>query len=269
VVLGGLGALLLAVFVTLLVVRGGGKDDKQVTAGSSTTVESTTTTSSSTSTTVVAPTTTVAPTTVAPSSTAPASTAPAPVVNGNGALLRSPSSADTQVVAGPACPGLADPAWDSTCGTAAARGGSLAWLIETRTPTGGPTQRRARVFRQSGPNQWTLVLSVEDTGGSRFSAIRARVADVSGDGTEEVAFGFTAAGSTPNLAVDLVEGPGTVVVHRDLRRGSARVSTGQLNTWRQVSSDQAIHEVIQFRSGAWRVVSSSAEQPSDTPPSQL
>jgi hypothetical protein len=191
------------------------------------------------------------------------------VVNGDGALLRPPAAADTRVLAGSSCAGLADPGWDATCGTAAARGGTLTWLVETRTPTGESTQRKALVFRQRSSTQWALALSAEDTTGNRFAMIRARVADISGDGTEEIAFGFTLTGTTPILAVDVVEGPGTVVVHRDLRRGAARVSTGQLNTWRQAGSDQAIHDVIQFRAGAWRIVSSSAEPASDTPPSQL
>jgi hypothetical protein len=172
------------------------------------------------------------------------------------------------VAAGGPCAALADPGWDTTCGTAAARGATLAWLIESRAAS-GTTQHRALVFRQTAATRWNLVLQAEDTAGSRFGAIRARVADVSGDGAEEIAFGFTSGSATPSLAVDLVEGPGSVVVHRDLRRGAARVSTGQMNTWRQGSADQMIHDVIQFRSGAWRIVASSTEPAADTPPSQL
>jgi hypothetical protein len=191
-------------------------------------------------------------------------------VTGDGAVLRPPAAADERVVAtGGVCAGLADAGWESTCGTVAAKGATLAWLIESRDGSGGTTQRKALVYRQRSSTQWALVLAAEDTAGTRFSAIRTRIEDVSGDGPAEIAFGFSSGGSSPSLAVDLVEGPGSVVVHRDLRRGSARVSSGQLNTWRQVSSTQAVHDVIQFRTGAWRIVSSSVEPASDTPPSQL
>ena len=67
--------------------------------------------------------------------------------------------------------------------------------------------------------------------------------------------------STPEtVTVDLVEAPGRVAVHRDLQRGSTRVSRGQLDVW--TADDPAgssyQHDVIRFVEGAWRIAASAA-----------
>ena len=56
--------------------------------------------------------------------------------------------------------------------------------------------------------------------------------DLSGDSFEEVVVGFRSVANGP-LLLDVVEGTGSVVVHRDLAGPgpSARVSQGQFDTW--------------------------------------
>jgi hypothetical protein len=262
-------ALVLAAFVSLLVVRNDGAGGT-VTAGTSTSVASTTTSTSTstTSTTVASTSTTAARATT--TTGAPSTTAVLPVVSGQGAVLQGPSSPDTRVVPlGGGCDALADSGWTATCGMAGAKGAVLAWVIETKAVDGGGTAYRALVFRRGAGQQWSLVLRVADDAGTHFSAVRARVEDLSGDGASEIAFGFTRTGVSEVLAVDVVEGPGSVVVHRELPKGAARVSSGQLDTWRRSDSTHAIHEVIQFRDGAWRIVATASVAAADVPSSQL
>jgi hypothetical protein len=133
----------------------------------------------------------------------------------------------------------------------------------------GATARRALVWRRGTGQQWTLALRASDDTGDQLAAVRARVEDLSGDGAAEIAFGFTRVGASAVLAVDVVEGPGTVVVHRELPRGVARVSSGQLDMWRRTDPTHYAHEVIQVRDGAWRIVASATVAASDVPPSQL
>jgi hypothetical protein len=259
--------------VTLIVVAtGGGDSGKKVTAGTSTSSSAAPTTTTSTSTTTTAPpatTTSVPPeatTTAAPATTAP----PMPVVTGQGAVLHEPATSETRVLApGAGCDQLGDSGWTVTCGMVGAKGGVLAWLVETRETASGGTARRALVLRRGSGQQWTVALRATDDSASQFSDVKVRAEDVSGDGASEIAFGFSRTGSSNVLSVDLVEGPGAVVVHRDLPKGVARVSSGQLDTWRRADSTHDVHEVIQFRNGAWHVVASAVVPASDVPPSQL
>jgi hypothetical protein len=125
------------------------------------------------------------------------------------------------------------------------------------------------VFRRTTGNEWTVALHVRDDAGVRFRNVTARTVDLSGDGLGDIAFGFHLTAGDGVLSVDVVEGPGTVVVHRDLSRGAARVSTGQLDTWRRIDSGRFAHEVIQVRDGAWRIVAASNVPAGEVPPSQL
>lgn len=259
---------MLAALVTLLVVNNDADRGGEVAAGTTTTAASSTTTSMSTTTTTAPEpsTTTGAPTT----STAlpPTTAAPMPAVTGQGAVLQKVSEAKV-LPAGAGCEALADSGWTATCATVGAKGVVLAWLIETRSLSGGGTARRALVVRRDTPTQWMVVLRANDDTGSLYVGVKARAEDVSGDGASEIAFGFTRTGPSAVLSVDLVEGPGTVVVHRDLTRGSARVSSGQLDTWRRADSSRFAHEVIQERNGAWYIVGSAVVPPNEVPPSQL
>ena len=266
---GGVVAVLLVIVVLLAVL---GDDGDRVAAGSTTTSSSSTSTSSTTETTVeLVPVTTAPPATSPPTTAAapPTTAAPQPVVGGSGAILTKPAASEVRTSSG-GCESLATPGpgWTVSCGAVTAKGGTeLVWLLERRSSGDGS---RTYVLRRTGPTSWTVVLSTLDPGGTRFSDVKVAVADVSGDGTQEIGFGFHVAGSGQILAVDLVEGPGMVAVHRDLPKGSARISTGQLNTWTPDTADPAavIKQIIRFTGGAWRITSSTKE-PGPAPASQL
>jgi hypothetical protein len=160
------------------------------------------------------------------------------------------------------------PGWTADCGQLGARGGAdLVWLIERRS---SPAGSRSAVLRRTGPTQWTVILAADDPGGARYSAVSVAVADASGDGKLDIGFGFRLPDASHTLAVDLVEGPGQVVVHQSLVQGSARISSGQLNTWAAApdSTSQVVKQVIRYIAGAWRITATSRE-PAPAPTSQL
>jgi len=209
-----------------------------------------------------------APATTAVSSATTSSAPPAPVVSSAGAVLTAPSSAVTRPM-GPGCATLADPGSTSECGVAHAKGGDLVWAIETGP--GGPGWRSG-VWAHVGGATWREVLAVADDDGGRFGHIKARVAYISGDGFDEIAFGFGVVGTQHLLQVDIVDGSRKVVAHRDFAEGAARVTTGQLDGWsgrESGGSPQWVHEVIRYQSGAWRLTSSTSVAKSAVPPSQL
>jgi len=276
-VLAGLGALVALLLVVLLVVTltgGGGSHGRPLAAGGATT---TTLEPGATTTSDLVPettTTAAAGSSRAPTSTSPPTTTarPAPIVTGEGAVLAPPATPVRRALVG-GCQSLADPGWTVDCGTAHAARGDLVWLIENQ-PDGAS---RAYVFRRGSGNEWVSALTATDDDHSRFGRVRARVADVSGDGADEIEFGFLEQGSGAILGVDLVDGSQTVVVHRDLDQGRARVATGELDVWsgHGAPGDPACcpsafdHGVIRFTGGAWRLVSVTTEPTSSVPPSQL
>jgi hypothetical protein len=230
-------------------------------------VEETTTTSTTTTTTTTIP--GLVPDTTTTSSTPP-TTRVAPLLSASGAVLRPPGAPPTrQLAAGSGCEGLADPnASEVRCELFRAKGGDLIWLTQSTREgvLGSERGRSVYVFRRSGSSQWTIVLEMLDPSGSQYRSVNVRLADVSGDGSQDAVFGFRSGSGL--LAVDVVEGPGTVAAHLDALSGSARVSTGQLDIW-SGSGASSTHEVIRVVDGAYRVVSSEAVSSSEVPPSQL
>ena len=230
--------------------------------------EETTTTASSTTTTT---TTTIPGFLPETTTSSPPTTVLGPVVSSSGAVLASPPSPVTRELAdGASCQALADPnASDIRCELFRARGGELIWLSQSHREgvLSASRGRRIYVFRNIGGRQWTTVLEKSDAGGSELREVNVRVADVSGDGSQDAVFGFRYSGSGA-LALDVVEGPGAVTAHRDAANGSARVSTGQLDVWSSVGSS-ATHEVIRVVQGVYRVVSTEHVASGDVPPSQL
>jgi hypothetical protein len=271
-VVGGLMAALVVALVAAALLSDDADDSVVVGATSSTSStvpeETTTTVGLPTSTTAATTTTTVAPTT-----TTSTTQAPKPVVDGRGAILTAAAPSARREMTGTDCRTLAATGSTAECGAFRGKGNvDLAWLIESRTVSGERgttfTARRAFVLRKAADNRWTPVLEARDDDGSRFTAIAARVDDVSGDGAAEVTFGFRQRGAANTLSVDVVEGPGTVVVHRDAPGGSARVSTGQLDLW-QAAGDRFDHLTIRFTDNAWRIVANVKETAGQVPPSQL
>jgi len=226
------------------------------------------------------------PTTSGPASTTTTTAAPSPVVSAAGAVLRAPSGSGsaTRKMTGEDCSTLAADGWSAECGIVVVKGGGrVVWLVESKpVSVGSPTRaRRAYVLAPApsggwgGSGSWRVALEALDENGTRWKAVGVRALDVSEDGADEVVWGFRAAGSGGALAVDVVEGPapGSVTAHVDLRQGSARVSTGQLDTWSHVSGSGSTarfqHDLIRWRDNAWRVVSRTQTAASDVPPSHF
>lgn len=265
-VLGGLAAALVVALVLAAVLT---DDADEAVVTDATTSSTATTPVEDTTTTVDLPTSTTAPATTAPPTTTTTTTQPPrPVVDGRGAVLVAPATATRRQLSDSRCETLAADGWGVECGLFRGKGNvELAWLVESRAVAEkeGVTARRAYVFRRISSGRWASVLEAADEDGTRFADVNARVVDVSGDGAMEAVFGF----HRPDLlAVDVVEGPGAVVVHRDARRGSVRVSTGQLDVW-EAAGSQFDHLTIRFSDNAWRIMANVKESSGQVPPSQL
>ena len=176
-----------------------------------------------------------------------------PDVSGAGAVLAPPTSPRRRALpVDRACPGLADAGFTARCGFAGTPEGDLLWLVQTRTEGRG---FRAEVLRVGGADAEVVLEAVDDTG-DRFERIGVAAVDVSGDGTDEVSMSFYRRSAAQVLALDVVQAPGVVAVHREYVQGSARASVGQIEAWEAVqdrSSGKAtlFHETIRFRDGAW------------------
>ena len=170
-------------------------------------------------------------------------------VSAEGAVLRPPLPARTRPrPADESCAALAAPGFTVRCGIARTAGGPLVWLAETSATGRGS---RAQILREAGADALAVVLEVVDEDGSRFDDIRGAVADVSGDGSDDIALSFYRRGSQQVLAVDLVEGPGVVAVHREYVQGSVRAVAGQFEGWEE-GAGVLIHERIWFEGERWQ-----------------
>jgi hypothetical protein len=281
-VLGGAGGLigLVALLVAILALRGDGAgvraaDSTTTSSSSTTTVVETTTTfdlrpETTTTTAAAARPVATTTTTVAPT--------PLPVVTASGAVLKAPDVPTTRTMDATGCTSLgAREGWTVECESVEPKGGTLIWLVEHKNDS----RAGLHVFvfaPKSGSGStavWQSVLEAGDEAGTRWSSVVARGVDLSGDGPAEIAFGFRQAG-TGILDFDVVEGPGVVVAHRGLVKGSARVSPGQLDTWARAAGSSSSgagamyeHDVVRWQDGAWRVVLRSLVAAADVPPSQF
>lgn len=270
-VLGVLGGLAAALVVALVIAALLTDDADEAVVTDATTSTTATTVAEETTTTVEIPTSTTGPTTTTrPTTTTTTTTTqpPRPVIDGRGAVLVAPSTATRRELSEGRCETLAANGWGAECGLFRGKGNAeLAWLVESKTvgDDDDRTARRAYVFRRVSSGRYASVLEATDEDGTRFADVNVRVVDVSGDGAAEAVFGF----HRPDvLAVDVVEGPGKVVVHRNARRGSARVSPGQLDVW-EAAGSQYDHLTIRYTDNAWRIVANVKESPGQVPPSQL
>jgi len=214
-----------------------------------------------------APTSTTPSTAVAvaaPPSTIPVPTLPPSVavdlpIDGSGAILHPPSSPDVRVEDAPNdCASLVDNGWQSIdCKVVTIGDGGLTYLIEA-LPAPSYVATRAYVFRQRPGGSEQLVLAAEDDQGTKFesSEVEAAVAPTSPGRTPIIVIGFLGGNST-HLAIDVVEGPGTVVVHQDLGDGLVETGIDELQTWGGSSRPGAppfIHDTIRHVGSVWRIV---------------
>lgn len=278
--LAGLAGLLAVLILVLAVAQLVGDDgDEAVVADDATTTtagEGPAASTDATGTTAASAASTAAPTTTG-ATRPPATTTttrfrttttvdPGPVVTGAGAILLPPGSTERREMRRQAgCESMAAPGWEAECGTFTVKGGvELAWLVEVDDDA-----RRAFVFRKEQGRQWLAVLIALDEGGTRFEDVNVRVGDVSGDGSPEAVFGFHRRGTGDFLAVDVVEGPDSVVVHRELRDGRARASSGQLDAWERCCPTEFDHHTIRYVDGVWRIAATVRERQSAVPPSHV
>lgn len=192
-----------------------------------------------------------------------------PVVDGRLAILRPPPAPLTRPLpAGEPCAGLADPGFTARCGVVRTAVAELVWIVQTRS---APRTTRMAVYRRTAPDTIELALRADDEAGLAFSEARVTSTDTSNDGHNEAVFRIQRYGADQVLSVEVVDGAGEVVVHRDYAHGSTRVTRGEIQGWAR-SADPAMlaGEALRFADGAWRVAwtrttPSSAAYPRDLP----
>lgn len=254
--------LLLALLVASLV---DDDPDDELVADATTTTASTVVDESTTTNSLELPTTTTAPITTS-TAAATTTTAARPVLDGRGAVLRPPASPVRRTIRqGGGCTQFATPGWTAEC-----VGMRSDWylVIESKPAAGDATARRAYTYRQETGETWIAAAEARDDDGSRFAEIRFRGEDIGGDQASEAVFGFRRTGSSRVLALDVVQFPGNVVVHRESPDGSARVSPGQLDLW-EAAGTQYDHLTVRYVDNAWRIVATAKVNKGAVPPSHF
>ncbi len=195
-----------------------------------------------------------------------AASAGSSAVGPTGAVLTRPTDTTTTrpVDKAKGCNSANDPGWEiSECGALRSGGSVLLWLVETKGKG-----IRTLVLREQTAGRWVVVLAARDDNGKAFSEVGVRGEDVSGDGQPELVFGFHRRGDDKVLAVDVVDAPPAVVVHRDLVQGSATATKGRLDTW-AANGDAFDQVAIRFISGQWQASAPQRVARSAVPPSSV
>ncbi len=183
-----------------------------------------------------------------------------------GAVLVKPSdtSATRPIDKAAGCNSANDPGWKiEECGALRSGGSVLLWLVESKGKG-----IRTLVLREQTAGRWAVVLGAHDDSGKILESVGVRGEDVSGDGQPELVFGFHRRGDDKVLSMDVVDAAATVVVHRDLARGSVKVSKGQLDTW-AANGGGFDHVVIRFTGGQWRASAPQRVASGDVPSSMV
>lgn len=212
----------------------------------------------------------------APSQTTNATTGgppPPPALGADGAILAKPPPPDADrtrtVDKAKGCHSAVDAGWKVVqCGALKRSDVVLLWVVEQHPKTKG---LRALVLRERTAGQWVTVLRAHDDDNKSFSSIGVRGEDVSGDGQPDLVFGFHRRTGDKAVGVDVVDGPGTVTLHRDLPgpTTSVHANKGQLDTWASQTDGTALHQTIKVMGGAWRVAASEPVPRSSVPPSMV
>ncbi|HEX4979063.1 MAG TPA: hypothetical protein VFV35_03260 [Acidimicrobiales bacterium] len=204
------------------------------------------------------------PTTIAGSGVAPPHAGVA--LTGDGALLVRPADAVGRTIdKAKGCHSAIDPGWKMVdCGALRRADGVLLWTVQ-----GKGRALRAAVLRERTAGTWVPVLSASDETGERWSKIGVHGADVSGDGTPDLVFGFHGRDQGRALGVDVVDGPGTVGLHLLLAGGAVRAEPGSLQGWSVLQDGSVEHSTFRVLAGAWRVASSERVPAGSVPPSMV
>lgn len=209
------------------------------------------------------------------SSAAPASAQPGLVLTGAGSALTPPGAKTVKMLgdATYACNdrSLTDAGFTSgQCISTSSKVGNAVVLTETMG-----SQERTLAYTLRG-RQATLALREVRTvtpaigNGSPSGSTSVSVSDLAGDGQSKLVV-LTPQGSdtTQVAAVDVVEASGTVVLHRDLKGGTARKAPvgGGLETFTPAAGGKVQDTVIRFTDGQWRLASSRTIDTTEVPTS--
>jgi len=208
-------------------------------------------------------------------SAAPASAQPGLVLTGAGSALTPPGAKTVKMLgdATYACNdrSLTDAGFASgQCISTSSKVGNAVVLTETMG-----SQERTLAYTLRG-RQATLALREVRTvtpatdNGSPSGSTSVSVSDLAGDGQSKLVV-LTPQGSdtTQVAAVDVVEASGTVVLHRDLKGGTARKAPvgGGLETFTPAAGGKVQDTVIRFTDGQWRLASSRTIDTTEVPTS--
>ncbi|MEJ7585256.1 MAG: hypothetical protein WKF43_14515 [Acidimicrobiales bacterium] len=153
--------------------------------------------------------------------------ADAPVLDATEALLApvGPGRRTQPFASGADCRELSEQPTAVECGVAPTPSpqGALVWLVEGAAPSG------LRVTAARGRAQ--PVLEADDPDGQRVSAVHDAAGDLDGTPGSEIVIGFRLRGSGAFLVLDAVGGDGTVLFHRSLDHGRARVGPSDIEAW--------------------------------------
>jgi hypothetical protein len=208
------------------------------------------------------------PTTLPPPTTT--TLAPPPIVSGRGTFLVRPGFTYVRTADPNNCSAVDDgPQWSTRCGLAHAAGGDLMWAVERR-PIAGGSAWHIYALRHLQGYQWLVALAVADeTGQQQWTAVHGAAVDVTGDGSQDLVFGFHYPEPGASLVVDVVSGAGRVNLHRWYLEGAVQLNPGQLDGYGAGPGGVGYgHEVLRYLSGAWRIVGSTPTPPV-IPPSSV
>ena len=179
---------------------------------------------------------------------------PSAALTAEGALLARPASESTRKVdKAKGCNSAVDPGWRVVeCGALRRDDGVLLWVSESRGKG-----LRMLVLRERTAGEWVTVLAASDDDGSRWAKIGVRGEDVSGDGRPDLVVGFHLRDAAATLAVDVVDRPTAVGLHRLLPGGSARTGKGELVTWARLGDGSFEQATLKVVGTAWRVATST------------
>jgi hypothetical protein len=215
----------------------------------------------------VGTTTTAASAPVAVATTVPPPTtttlAPPPSVGAKGAFLVPPGSTNIRSADPLNCAAVADgPQWSTSCGVAHPPSGDLMWAIESM-PVPGGTAWHVYTLRHLQGYQWAVALAAADeTGQQHWTAVHAVAVDVTGDGSQDLVFGFHYPEPGASVVVDVVSGTGRVNLQRWYVEGAVQLVPGEIDAWGAGPGGVGYgHEVLRYLSGTWRIVSSVPAPP--------
>ena len=206
------------------------------------------------------------PTTVASAAAPTSAPSGPPALTAEGALLVRPAADSVRAIdKARGCNSAVDAGWKIVeCGALRRDDAVLIWTVQAKGKG-----LRATVLRERTAGEWLTVLVASDESGARWAKIGVRGEDVSGDGRPDLVFGFRSRAADRALGVDVVDGPGTVGMHRGLAQGSVRVEKGALHGWTALADGSYEHETYKWLANAWRIAATERVRADAVPPSMV